>query len=205
MAALNERRRGDDGQKTRLAQQGVRAVARHRCRLRMVQPREPEADDGAEPGHGCDHPDQLRRGDHVGQKSADQRSHHERRRTPQPQRPIIETVARHAAQGIGVRQRYHRRPHTGGCRVGEKYQQRPMLGSDHQKPERSGKGCGDHGTAQRVTPFGEAGHERQNCEPGHRGNGGDDADPRRVDPDRLEPHREERQMGADQSEQRAVK
>ena len=26
-----------------------------------------------------------------------------------------------------------------------------------------------------------------------------------VDPDRLQPHREERQMGADQAEQRAVK
>ena len=58
---------------------------------------------------------------------------------------------------------------------------------------------------KRLTAFGKAGHERQYREPGDGRYRRDDPDPRRVDPDRLQPHREERQIGAAEAEHRGVK
>ena len=79
-----------------------------------------------------------------------------------------------------------------------------MLGADHGKSERGGKGGGDHGAAQRVAPFGKAGHDRQDREPRDRGHRRDDPDPAGIDADRLQPHREKRQVAADEAEQGAV-
>jgi len=53
--------------------------------------------------------------------------------------------------------------------------------------------------------FGKCGNEGQDGEARHRRNGGNDADPCGIDADRAQPDREERQVRADQSEQRAVK
>jgi hypothetical protein len=138
-------------------------------------------------------------------KSTSSPQPNERRRTPQPQRPIVQAVARYASQRIGVGERPRRRPHTGGGRKGEEHQDRLMLGSDHRKAERGRKGGDNHGTAYRLTPFGKAGHERQNREPRHRRNCRDDPDPRRVDSNRLQPYREKRQVGAQEAKQRGVK
>ena len=87
----------------------------------------------------------------------------------------------------------------------QEYRERLVLGSDQRQPERGRKRRHDQGAAQRLAPFGKAGDERQRRKPRHRGDGRNNTDPRRVDPDRLQPHREERQMGADEAEQRAVK
>ena len=144
--------------------------------------------------------------DDIDQQPAGQRAHDEGRRAPQPQRPVIEAVARHAAQRIGVGQRHHRRPHAGGDGKGQEHRSGRCWVPIDGKPERGQQRPSTiMRAAQRLAPFGEAGHERQDREPRHRRNRRDDPDPRRVDPDRLQPHREERQMGADQAEQRAVK
>ena len=166
---------------------------------------EAEADDGAEPRYGGNHPDQVRRRDDIDRQPAGQRSHDERRRAPQSQRSIVQAVERHASQRIGIRQRHHRRPHAGSGGEGCENRERLMLGSDHRKPERGRKRRDDHGAAQRPAPFSEAGHQRQNREPRHRRNCRDDPDPRCVDPDRLQPHREKRQMGAGEAKHCAVK
>ena len=71
-----------------------------------------------------------------------------------------------------------------------------MLGSDHRKTKRGHERRDDHGDAQRPVPFGKAGYQWQNREPRHRRNCRDDSDPRRVNPDRLQPHREKRQLRA---------
>ena len=182
-----------------------RAAAPPPGRLRTVQRPKPEARDGAEPGHAGNDPDQMPGRDEIDQQPACQRADDEGRRAPQPQRPVIEAVPRHAAQRIGVRQRHHRRPHAGGDGEGEEYQQRLMLGADHRESERGRKGRDDHRAAQRLTPFGQAGHERQDRKSRHGRHRRDDPDPRGIDPDRLQPHREERQIGAAEPEQRAVK
>jgi hypothetical protein len=112
MAALDQRCRDNDGEKAGLAQQGARAVQRRRSGLWAVQGLKAEADDGAEPRYGSNDPDQVLCRDDIDQQPAGQRSCDERRRAPQPQRPVVQAVARHASQRIGVRQRHRRRPHT---------------------------------------------------------------------------------------------
>ena len=150
VAALNQRRADDDGEKAGITQQRARAVRRRRRRLRMVQPpARPRLASAPSPATDGDDPDQVPRRDDVDQEPAGQRADDEGRRPPQPQRPVIEPVTRHAAQRIGVRQRHHRRPHARRGGVGDKHQKRPMLGADDAKSERGGKGRDDDGAAQR--------------------------------------------------------
>jgi hypothetical protein len=80
-----------------------------------------------------------------------------------------------------------------------------VLGADGRKPEHGHEGRDDQCGTQRLTSFGKSGDERQDRESRHGWDRRDDADPRRIDPDRLQPDRKKRQMGAAQSEQRAVK
>jgi hypothetical protein len=80
-----------------------------------------------------------------------------------------------------------------------------MLGSQDDKAQGSGKGGHDDAAAQGLTPFREAGHQRQRRKPGHRWHGRDQPYPKCIDSDRLQPDREKRQMGAGHSEQGAVK
>jgi hypothetical protein len=80
-----------------------------------------------------------------------------------------------------------------------------VLGADQGKAQRGHKGGGDQGVAQPLPSLGQARHDRQHRESRHRRHGGDDANPARIDPDRLEPDREEQQVGANQSEQCAIK
>ncbi len=75
-----------------------------------------------------------------------------------------------------------------------------MLRACDGKPDHGGKGRDHDCAAQRMPPLGKACDEGQHGEARHRGNGGDDADPGRIDADRLQPQREVRQMGADQPE-----
>ncbi len=154
--------------------------------------------------HRRDDPDQVPGRDDVDQHAAGQCPHHEGRRAPQPQRPVIQAVARHAAERIGVRQRHHRRPQRAGDGIDEKHGERQMLGADHGKAERGRERSHDQRAAQRVALFRSTGHEGKNREPRHRGNGADDPDPPCIDADRLQPDREKRQMGADHPEGRAV-
>ena len=205
MAALDQRRGGDDGEKAGIAQQPRAAMRRRRRRLRTVQRLQPETDERAEHRHRRDHPDQVLGRDHVDQEPAGQRARHERRRAPQPQRPVIQPVARHAAQRIGVGQRHHRRPQAGGGGKDQEYRERLVLGPDQRKADCGRKGRKPHPAAQGLAPFGKARQERQHRETRHRGHRRNDTDPRRIDPDRPQPHREKRQMGADEAEQRAVK
>ena len=79
-----------------------------------------------------------------------------------------------------------------------------MLGAENRKPERGHDACDDDGAAQRLPLFGKARHEWQEREPRHRRDRRDDPDPERVDPDRLQPHREKRQMGPHHAKHRAV-
>jgi len=130
---------------------------------------------------------------------------HEGGRAPQPQWSVIETVARHSAQRIGVGQRNHRRPQAGGGRVDQEYQHGPLLGTDGGKADGGRKRGDDQRSPQRIAPFGQAGDERQGGKSRQRRHCGNNTDPRRVDPDGLQPHREKRQLGAPQSKQRAVK
>ena len=175
-----------------------------RRRFGPFQRLQPEAGDGAERGHRCDHPDQVPCRDDVDQQPADQRADHEGRRAPQPHRPVVEPEARHAAQRIGVRQRQHRRPQRAGGGIGQQHHQRQVLGADHGKAERGRKGGHGQRPAQRIAPVGRARDERQHREPGQRGHRGNDADPRRIDADRLQPDREKRQVGTHRSERRAI-
>jgi hypothetical protein len=80
-----------------------------------------------------------------------------------------------------------------------------MLAADDGEAEHGREGGEHQGTAQGVMAFGEGGHQRQNGEARHGGDGDDDTDPRRLDPDGLQPHREERQMSSEHPEQGAVK
>ena len=181
VAALDQRRRCDDGEKAGIAQQRRAAVRRRRGRLWAVQRLQPEAGQRAEQRHRRDHPDQMLGRDHVDQQPAGQRAHHERRRAPQPERPVIQAVARHAAQRIGVRQRRHRRPQAGGDGNDQEDRERLGLGSDQRKAERGGKRRNHHAAAQRLSALGKPGEERQHREPRHRGDGRNDTDPGCVD------------------------
>ena len=205
MAALNQRRGRDDGEKTGIAQQRARAGQRRARGLGLVQRLQPEADEGAERRHPGNDPDQVFGGDEIDQQPAAQRADHEGRRPPQPQRPVIEAVTRHASQRIGVGQRHHRRPHACGGREHQEYRQRLMQCADHREPERGQKSRGDQRGAQRLVLVDQSGDERQDREPRHRRHRRDDADPRRVNPDRLQPDREKRQLRPEQAEHRAIK
>ncbi len=205
MAALNEGRRHDDGEKTGVAQQGAGPMVDIYKRFWRAQRLKAEADEGAKRCHRCDDPDQVFGSDDIDQQPASQRACHERCRAPQPQRSVIEAMARHASQGIGIGQRHHRRPQAAGDGVGEKYQHRLMLGAENGKPERRRKGRYHDSAAERMAPFGESGHKGQNGEARHRRDRRDDPDPESIDPDRLQPNREKRQMGAHHTEHRAVK
>ena len=79
-----------------------------------------------------------------------------------------------------------------------------MLAADRGKTGRSREGCENQGAAYGVALLGQTRHEGQHSEARNRRNGGDDADPGGVDSDGAQPHRKERQMGAKQTEQRAV-
>ena len=103
VAALNQRRRHDDRQETGIAQQGAGAVVRGRGGRWMAERLKSEADERPEPRHRRDHPDQMLGRDDIDQQPAGQRAHHERRRAPQPQRPVFEAITRHASQRVGVR------------------------------------------------------------------------------------------------------
>src|SRR5215510_452448 len=76
-----------------------------------------------------------------------------------------------------------------------------MLRANGGQSQRGREGRQNQGAAQRVTAFGKAGDDGKNGEARHRGNGGDDADPERIEPDRPQPDRKERQMNAGQTEQ----
>jgi hypothetical protein len=136
---------------------------------------------------------------------ASQRAQDKGHRPPQPQRPVIEAVSRYATQRIGIRQRHHWCPDTGRGRKGEEHSERLMLHPHHDKPERRREGRRDHRAAHRPLRFRKACDERQQCEARHGGRRGDHPDPRGINPDRLQPNREERQIGAAQTERRAVK
>jgi hypothetical protein len=147
VAALDQRRRHDDGEKAGLTQQRARTSGPGRGSLCRVLWPKSEAGDGAEPGHACNHPDQVPRRDNIHQQPASQCSHDEGGRAPQPQRPVIEAVPRHAAQRIGIRQRHHRRPHAGGGGEGEEYRQRLMLDSYNRKSKRGHNSRDDYHAA----------------------------------------------------------
>jgi hypothetical protein len=74
------------------------------------------------------------------------------------------------------------------------------LRADSGQSQRGRKGRQDQGLAQRMMAFGKAGDDGKNGETCHRGNGGDDADPERIEPDRPQPDRKERQMNAGQAD-----
>ena len=200
MAALDQRRGEDDGEEAAIAQQPARAMMRRWRGLDGAERLQPETHQRAERGHADDEPDQVSGRDDIEQLTAGQRGGDEGRRAPQPQRSVFETVLGDAAQRIGVDQGHHRRPQAAGRGIGDQDQERQMLRADDGKPDRGRKRRDHDGAAQRVTPLGKAGDEGQHGEARHRGNGGDDADPGRIDADRLQPHREVRQMGADQPE-----
>jgi hypothetical protein len=80
-----------------------------------------------------------------------------------------------------------------------------MLGAQDEKAQGGGEGGHDDGPAQGLAPFRKAGHQRKHRKPGHRGDGRDQPYPKRINPDRLQPDREKRQVGAGHAEQRAVK
>jgi hypothetical protein len=80
-----------------------------------------------------------------------------------------------------------------------------MLGAECEKAERRGKRGDDDGRAQGLAAFRKARHQRKDREPGHRGDRRDETYPKRIDPDRLQPYREKRQVGAGHPEQRGVK
>ena len=121
--------------KPRIAQQGAARRARRPQAVWPVQRLQPEAGNGAERRHRCDDPDQVPGRDDIDQQSADQRADHEGRRAPQPQRSVIQAIARHAAERIGVRQRHHRGPQAAGRGIGEQHRERQILRADHGKAE----------------------------------------------------------------------
>ena len=116
MAALDQRRRHDDGEKAAVAQQRARAAGARAGRPGVVQRLQREAGQRPERGRAGDDPDQVSGGDEVDQQPADQRADDEGGRAPQPQRSVVEAIALHAPQRIGVRQRHHRRPQAAGQR-----------------------------------------------------------------------------------------
>jgi len=117
-----------------VAQQGAGPMVDIRCGFWRAQRLKAKADEGAKRCHRYDDPDQVLGGDDIDQQPASQRACHERCRAPQPQRSVIEAMARHASQGIGIGQRHHRRPQAAGDGVGEKYQHRLMLGAENGNP-----------------------------------------------------------------------
>ena len=138
VAALDQRRRQDDGEKAGVAQQ--RAAPGDAGRGGLCRPSSGEARGSRaapSPAIAGNDPDQMPGCDEVDQQPACQRADDEGRRAPQPQRSVIEAVPRHAAQRIGIGQRHHRRPHAGGDGKGEEHRQRLMLGAETESRARS--------------------------------------------------------------------
>ena len=187
-----------------VAQQRARAAGDRAGGPGVVQRLQREAGQRPDRGGAGDDPDQVSGGDEVEQHPADQRAEDEGGRAPQPQRSVVEAIALHAPQRIGIRQRHHGRPQAAGQGVDQEHQHRQMLGAQDEKAQGGGKGGHDDAAAQGLTPFRKARHQRQHRKSGHRGNGRDQPYPKRIDPDRLQPDREKRQMGAGHAEQRAV-
>ena len=208
VAALDQRRRDDDGDK---AADRAAARSRRRCPPRAVlvsssgcSARLASAPSAAEPAMI-----QIRFLAAMMSTSTPQTSapSDEGRRAPQPQRSVIEAIARHAAQRIGVRQRHHRRPQAAGHGVDQEAPAAADAGCRSRKsPSAVAKRGHDDAAAQGLSAVPQA--PVTNGSTVNRVTGGTARDhpyPKCIDPDRLQPDREKRQMGADHAEHRAVK
>ena len=80
-----------------------------------------------------------------------------------------------------------------------------MLGADNRQSHRRRESRDDDGTAQRLPPFGQSGHEGEHRKAGDRRHRRDDPDPGGLDPNRLQPDGKERQVSTEQSEHGAIK
>ena len=160
MAALDQRRRHDNSDKAAVAQQRACAAGARAGGPGVVQRLQREAGQRPECGGACDDPDQISGGDQVEQRPADQCAEDEGGRTPQPQRSVIEAIAFHAPQRVGICQRHHGRPQAARQGVDQEHQHRQMLGAQDEKAQGGGKGGHDDAAAQGLAPFRKARHQR---------------------------------------------
>jgi hypothetical protein len=82
VAALDQRRCEDDGEKAAVTEQRARAALDHVSLFRAIDRPEAETGQCASPGYQRDHPNQVFGRDHIDQQSARQCAHHECSRAP---------------------------------------------------------------------------------------------------------------------------
>ncbi|MGY4416380.1 hypothetical protein ACVWW4_008116 [Bradyrhizobium sp. LB7.1] len=194
VTALDQRGRNDDGPEAGIVQQRLAGARRCRPSPDIVERLQEKAGGDRNNGPSDDDPDQIARRDVVDEIAAGERAGGECCRAPQPHRSVVEPVTGDTAQRIGVGQRGRRRPHHAGQRVDQEQRQRLSLQADGCKSDRRREHGHHDAGANGMSLFGKGRDLRQRGEARDRRQRVDEADPGRVDADRLQPDRKERQM-----------
>ena len=145
-------------------------------------------------------PDQPARREPLQHQTRRHISGDEGRRSPQPHRAIGSAARSEPAQRIGVGQRQHRRKRHRGDREHQENRHRALHQTDdghgQHRHDRGQHDCG----LKRAAPVGLMCYQRCGDDSHHHRHGNDKADGLRVEPPRLQPKREKRQLNAAEKE-----
>lgn len=103
MTALDQRGRNDDGQEPAIAQQMLGLGRARGLSPDILERLKQKAGKGSDDRPCDDDPDQLARDDVVHEIATRKGACGERRRAPEPHRPVVKAIAGNAAQGVRIR------------------------------------------------------------------------------------------------------